>query len=177
MPKIQDSTPHTKRNRAKRPGRTPRVPAGPSKSERRWSTRVTLIAGATAVAAGATATAAILMRRQKAELAIQAATDAMLGGRAVEGFGKRLLGRRPSLLSRIFCPMGIATGLVVAAGSAIFLMAPKLLATSQRSRKPEREEGAPPTTGPLAESRSDSRVIGNGIADVVETGAPSRAGS
>jgi hypothetical protein len=177
MPKIRESRPRTKRNRAKRPERAPGVPAVPSKSERRWSTKATLIAGATGVAAGAAGTAAILMRRQMGELVAQAATDAMLARRAVEGFGKRLLGRRPSLLSRIFSPMGIATGLVVAAGSAIFLMTPKPLATSQRSPKPERGEGTSPTTSPHTESLSDSRVIGNGIADVVETGGSSVAGS
>jgi hypothetical protein len=177
MPKIKESTPRTKRNRAKRPKKAPGVSAVPSKSARRWSPSATLVASAAGVAATAAATAAILMRRQIAELAIQAATDVMLGGRAVEGLGKRLFGRRPSLLSRIFSPMGIVAGLAVAAGSAIFLMAPKLLATSQRHSKPEREEGTSPTTGPLAESRPDSRVIGNGIGDVVEAGAPSRAGS
>jgi hypothetical protein len=177
MPKIQESTPRTKRNRAKRPVRAPRVPAVPSKSGRRWSTRATLIAGAAGVAAGAAGVAAILMHRQMGDFATQAAADAMLARRAVEGFGKRLLGRRPSLLSRIFSPMGIATGLVVAAGSAIFLMTPKPLATSQRPLKPERGGGTSPTTGPHAESLSDSRVIGNGIADVVETGGSSVAGS
>jgi hypothetical protein len=177
MPKMEENTSRTKRNRAKRPKNPPRLPAVPSESGRRWSTRATLIAGATGVAAGAAGVAAILMRRQMAELATQAATDAMLARRAVEGFGKRLLGRRPSLLSRAFSPMGIATGLVVAAGSVIFLMAPKPEAASQKPPKPERGEGASPVTGPSAESRSDSGVIDNGIADVVENGAKSLAGS
>src|SRR5580658_10988006 len=121
MPKIQESTPRRKRKRSKRPNKARHVPAVLSKSGRHWSTRATLIASAAGVAAGA-ATAAILMRRQIGQLATQAVTDAMWASHAVEGFGKRLLRRRPSLLSRIFSPVGIVAGVVAAAGSAIFLM-------------------------------------------------------
>jgi|SRR5580658_9099579 hypothetical protein len=178
MPKIKEGTPRTKRNRAKRPSKASHVPAMSSKSGRHWSPKATLIAGAAGVAAGAAGTAAILMRREIREHAAQAAIDATLASRAFERFGKRLLRRRPSLLSRVFSPIGIVAGLVAAAGSAIFLMAPKPFATSQRPPKPERGEGTLPSPGPGAESPSDLGVTGSATEDViVKNGATYLAGS
>jgi hypothetical protein len=117
-----------------------------------------LIAGGTVVAAGAGATAAVLMRRQIAKLAAGVTAEAVSAGHSAGAFrgklGKSLrrqaaaidltrlmpypgLNKRPSLMSRLLPSAGIAT-LVAAAGAAIVLIAPKLRAAVRETKRDNR---------------------------------------
>lgn len=120
--------------------------------------KATLVGG---VAAAAAATGAIVMHRRLGRLAAEAASEAISAGHSVGRRGERLLNamrgevkrmdlshllayaglkRRPSILRRLAAPLGILAAVVAAAGSALFLIAPKLSAAGE-ALKPVAEGG------------------------------------
>ena len=153
--KLQNATRST-RNRTRRP-----IKALPVSKRARTTglSRVaqTLIAGGTLLAAGAGATAAVLMRREVARFAAKVGAEAVSAGHSAGAFGGSLgkslkrdataidltrvltyagLSKRPSLLSRLW-PVGLAA-FVAAASTAIVLIAPRLRAASDETNREKR---------------------------------------
>jgi hypothetical protein len=145
--------------------RAMRMPHAP-KPKQRFShpAKASIIVGSAIVAAGAAAAGAVMMRSQIGRLAGDAAEEAMAAGHKVGSLGTRIgsslnrdqlgqllsyagFSRRRSLVSRLAVPMGIAGAVLAAAGSAVFLLMPRLAPASEES--PERAIGS--------RSRSSSR--------------------
>jgi len=124
------------------------------------------------VATAAAATGAVLMRRPLGRLALATMAEARSASDSVEALGHRMartvrremkhadfarflayagIKRRPSLMSRLLAPTA-ALAAVAAAGTALFVVAPKLFAAGQRA----------PASEPAATSSSAPAMDGAG---------------
>jgi hypothetical protein len=168
MTKTRQNATRSTRNRTRRPIKV--LPIS-KRAPKTGLSRVaqTVIAGGTVLAAGAGATAAVLMRREVAKFAAKIAAEAVSAGHSAGAFGGSLgkslrreataidltrlltyagLSKRPSLLSRLWPSVGLAA-FVAAASAAIVLIAPRLRSAGDETNRKNR------TSEPLsAEPRS-----------------------
>jgi hypothetical protein len=187
MTKTRKNAPRSTSNRTRRPiKKSPTAMRVPKNALSRVAK--SLIAGGTVVAAGAGATAAVLMQRQIAKFAEGVTAEAVSAGHSAAAFGGRLgkslrretaaidltrlmtyagLNKRPSLLSRLLPSVGIAT-LVAAAGAAIVLIAPKLRTAAKETTRDNRMDDL--WSAPLG-SVGDSSSAHNSTGQVMD-GAP-----
>jgi hypothetical protein len=138
-------TPHKTHPRARsrkaRPSSESRIASRPRERAPSRRTKNMLLAGAAVLATGAAGTAAVLMRRQLGELALEAAAEAVSASRSIG----RLRGRmgRKSLFVRLLPTMGVITALVAVAGAAFFVVVPGLRSAKFAARATPAVAGQP----------------------------------
>jgi len=170
MPDSRKNNSGASRKRSTRSIKMPRVASALPTVNRR--TRQEILGGGAMLAAAAATVAAVMMRRRLAKLALDAAAEAVTAGHSMETLGGKIgdavrremknvdfdrlltyagLRRRRSVFRRLLAPVGVLAAVAAAAGSALFILAPKLRAAGkealdsldeQKGTRPEQQDRA-----------------------------------